>query len=126
MQFPLKQQPSLLKAKPARATPKKTAKPPTAQRTPRPQRRGPAPALVEEIDGREYLVLRLPVNSKDPPISRTGKSMVVSSTRGRRRVYKIEDGRLVPYCIDGAHVCFISTAYVVLNERQVLDDATAL
>lgn len=120
MQFPLKKQPSLLKttrlpAKPV--TPPEPAPKRAQAKRAAPQPR-PLPALMEEINGREYIVLRMPVNKTNPALSRTEKSLLVGTSRGRRRVYKIENGVLTPYRIDGAHVCCIGTAYVVLHERH--------
>jgi hypothetical protein len=67
------------------------------------------------VNGTEYIVIRTPV-IKNQKISRTGKSVIVGNTRGRRRVYKIVDGKKEPFTIDGAQVCAIATAYVLVRE----------
>jgi hypothetical protein len=72
-------------------------------------------ATMEMVDGEEYIVVRMPVIKNTKP-SKSGKSVLVGNTRGRRRVYTIVDGKRVPFTVHGAHVCAIATAYVPMRE----------
>lgn len=130
MKFSLTYQPSLLKHKRAPAA-TKVAPPapptvkPAASRAAKPRKargwNGP-PATLETINGADYIVLRLPM-AKQPKLSKSAKSHIIGSTRGRRRVWHVDSrtGEKTPVTVNGIHICAIATAYAVLRESPEAD-----
>jgi hypothetical protein len=80
------------------------------------------PATLETINGVDYIVLRLPM-AKQPKLSKSAKSHIIGSTRGRRRVWHVDGrtGEKTPVTVNGIHVCAIATAYAVLRESPEAD-----